>query len=112
MDVKSAFLIYGRARRSIFIDVPTEDPWSQLDGVFAKLVGSLYGTRDAPLVWQDWLRRPMKLLGFKESLRVPCMFYQETEGVEIIAHVNDLFVFGCLKDAQDVYHGLAGDFEM
>ena len=110
--MKSAFLRYGRPRRPIFIEVPAEDPRSQLDGVLAKLVGSLYGTRDAPLVWQEWLRRQMKLLGFKESHRDPCMFYQETEGVEMIAHVNDLFVFGCLKDAQDVYHGLSGDSEM
>ena len=40
MDVKSAFL-YGRARRPIIIEVTTEDPRSQLDGVLAKLVGSL-----------------------------------------------------------------------
>ena len=40
MDVKSAFL-YGRVRRPIIIEVHTEDPRSQLDGVLAKLVGSL-----------------------------------------------------------------------
>ena len=38
MDVKSAFL-YGRAQRPIFIEVPTEDPRTQLDGVLVKLVG-------------------------------------------------------------------------
>ena len=50
--------------------------------------GSLYGTRDAPLIWQDCLRCQMKLLGFKESLRVPCVFYHETKDVEMIAHVK------------------------
>ena len=46
-------------------EVPTEDPRSQLEGALAKLVGSLYGTRDAPLIWQDCLRCEMKSLGFK-----------------------------------------------
>ena len=54
----------------------------------------------------------MKLLGFKESLRVPCMCYHDTKDVEMIAHVDDLFVVGCLKDVQDVYHCLADAFEM
>ena len=103
MDVKNAFL-YGRARRPIFIEVPAEDPRSQLDGVLAKLVGSLYGTRDAPLIWQDCLRGQMKLLRFIESLRAPCMFYHETKDVQTIAHVDDLF--------EDVYRGLADAFEM
>ena len=49
MDVKSVFL-HGRARRHIFIEVPMEDPRSQLDGVLAKVVGSLCGTRDVPMI--------------------------------------------------------------
>ena len=40
------------------------------------------------------------------------MFYHETKDVEMIAHVGDLFVVGCLKDVQDVYRGLAGAFEL
>ena len=77
MDVKSAFL-NGRARRLIIIEVSTEDPGSKLHGVLAKVVRSLYGTRDAPKIWQDCLRCQMKVLGLKDSLRVPCMFYHET----------------------------------
>ena len=64
--------------------------------------------RDAPMIWQDCLRGQMKLLGFTESLRVPCMFYHETKDVEMIAHVDDLFVVGSLKDVQEVYRGSAG----
>ena len=64
------------------------------------------------MIWQDRLRCQMKVLGSKESLRVPCMFYHETKDVEMIAHVDDLFVAGCFKDVQDVYHGFADAFEM
>ena len=100
---------YGRARRPIFIEVPAKDPRSQLDGVLAKVAGSLYGTRDAPVIWQDCLRCQMKVLGYKESLRIPCMFYHETKDVEMIAHVDVLFEVRCLKDVQDVCHGFAPD---
>ena len=89
VNVKSAFL-YGRARRPIFIDVPAEDPRSQEEGMLAKLIGSLYGTRDAPLIWQDCLRNEMKRLGFVESLRVPCLFFHVFMNVEMIVHVDCL----------------------
>ena len=94
MDVTSA-LLYGRFRRPILHrGSQREDPRSQLDGVLAKKVESLYGTRDAPMIWQDCLRCQMKLLGFKESLRSPCMFHRETKGVEMIAHVDAWFRAG------------------
>ena len=111
VDVKSAFL-YGRARRPFFIEVPAEDPRSQEEGMLAKLIGSLYGTRDAPLIWQDCLRNEMKRLGFVESLRVPCLFFHAFMNVEMIFHVDDLFVVGPLENVKKVYHGLAESFEM
>ena len=40
------------------------------------------------------------------------MVYHKTRDVEMIAHVDDLVVVGCLKDVQDVCRGLAGTFEM
>ena len=81
-----------------------EDPRSQLDGVLAKVVGSLCGTRDSPMIWQDCLRCQMNFLGSRASLSVPC---HETKGVEVIAQVDDFFVVGCLNDVQHVCHGLA-----
>ena len=39
------------------------------------------GARDAPMIWQECFRCQMKLLGFKESLRLPRMLYRETKGV-------------------------------
>ena len=49
VEVKSAFS-HGPTRRPNFIKVPTEDPGSKLHGVSAKVVGSLCGTRDAPMI--------------------------------------------------------------
>ena len=80
MDVKSAFS-YGRTRRPNFIEVPTEDPGSKLRGASAKVVGSLCGTHNTPMIWQDCFRCQMKVLGFLYLLRVPCMFHHETKKV-------------------------------
>ena len=101
------FFFHGRARRHVFVKVPIEHPRSQLDGVLAKVVGSLCGTRDAPMIWQDCLRCQVKLLGFKESLHAPCLFFHEKQGVEVISQVDDLFVVGCLNDVEKVCHGFA-----
>ena len=73
---------------------PEKTQGGQLDGVLAKLAGSLHGARDAPLIWQDCLRGTMKLMGFVESPRVPCMSYHETKDVEMIAHVDAWFRAG------------------
>ena len=111
MDVISPFLSLVVLDDPLSSRFSTADPRSQLDGVLTTLVGSLCGRCDAPLIWQNCLRCRMKLLGFKESLRVPCKFYQETKDVEMVAHVDDISVVGCSKDVQDVYRGLASAFE-
>ena len=80
----------------VLIEVPTEDPGSKLHGVLAKVVGTLCGTRDAPM-----------------TLRVPMHGPSRDKQVSTVtAHVDDLFVVWCLKDVQDVYHDLADAFEM
>ena len=92
MDVKTAFSHFP-ARRPNFIEVPTEDPGSKLHGASPKVVGSLCGTRNTPLIWQDCFRCQMKVLGFSNLLRAPCMFHHETKkGVDMMAHVDDQFV--------------------
>ena len=69
LDVKRAFL-YGRARRDIYIKLPPEDP-RYGTGVVGKLERSLYGTRDAPEIWQDELKSSMEELGFRSCLSNP-----------------------------------------
>ena len=63
-DVKTAFL-YGDARRWLYIELPPEDPLS----ASGKL--ELYGTRDAPMIWQDHLRKTLLDMKLKESVTHP-----------------------------------------
>ena len=53
-DVKRAFL-FGDARRPLYVELPPEDPLSASGRYVGKLERAMYGTRDAPMTWQDHL---------------------------------------------------------
>ena len=69
-DVKAAFL-YGDARRSLCVELPPEDPLSASGRYVGKLERARYGTRDAPMIWQDHLRKTLLDMKFKESVTHP-----------------------------------------
>ena len=66
MDVKSAFL-YGDVKRDIFIGLPIQDPRSHSGNLIGKLNKAMYGTRDAPQIWQEVLESKMNEIGFSSS---------------------------------------------
>ena len=66
-DVKIAFL-YGDARRSLYVELPPEDPLSASGRHVGKLERAMYGTRGAPIIWQDHLRETLLDMKFKESV--------------------------------------------
>ena len=53
--VKTAFL-YGDARRRLYVRLRPEDPISPSGRYVGKLERATYGSRDAPMIWQDHLR--------------------------------------------------------
>ena len=56
LDVKSAFL-YGKVKRSVYIELPPQDEYSMYPDMVGHLAKAMYGTRDAPLIWQEEVRR-------------------------------------------------------
>ena len=48
-DVTAAFL-YGDARRSLYLELPPEDPLAASGQYVGKLERAMYDTRDAPMV--------------------------------------------------------------
>ena len=59
-DVKTAFL-YGDARRSLYVELPHENPLSATGRHVGKLERAMYGTRDAPMTWQDHVRETLRV---------------------------------------------------
>ena len=64
MDVKCAFL-YGKMKRNIYIELPTQDERYGDKNLVGKLVKAMYGTRDAPQIWEDLVQETMASLGMQ-----------------------------------------------
>ena len=92
-DVKTAFL-HGDAGRSLYIVLPPEDPLSASERYVGKLERVMYGTRDAPMIWQDQLRKTPLDLKFKESVTHPRLCQHETRDILFCVYVDDLLCTG------------------
>ena len=108
LDIKKAFL-YGKIRRKVFIELPAEDKRSNIkDAVtgrpmyVGRLLKAMYGTRDAPQVWQAEISGTLEMLGFHQSVGSPCVYYNTGAGVRAVVHVDDFLVTGP-KDAMNKF---------
>ena len=91
--VKTAFL-YGDARRSLYVDLPPEDPLAASGRYVGKLGRAMYGTRDAPMIWQDQLRKTFIDMKFKESVTYPGVFQHEARDIFLCVHVDHMLCTG------------------
>ena len=66
LDAKRPFL-HGAVQRPENIRRPGEDPKSFVPGQLVKLRKAMYGTPDAPAVWQKVVEEAMLSLGFVRS---------------------------------------------
>ena len=63
--------------------------------VIGKLVRALYGTRDAPQIWQGEITKTLKRLGYEESPHHPGVYgHVPDNGVRVMAYVDDLLIIG------------------
>ena len=110
LDVKCAFL-YGVARRKIYIELPTGDPrhGSEYVGVLNK---SLYGTRDAPLIWADEVRQTLVELGFYPSKLQPSVYYHRTEKILVVVHVDDFLISGTESQLKWIREALGQKYDV
>ena len=59
-----------------------------------KLERAMYGTRDAPQVWQEEVRGTMNPLGFQECVTQPGIYYNEEMALQVVSHVDDFLCVG------------------
>ena len=110
-DVKTAFL-YGNARRSLYVELPPEDPLAASGRYVGKLERAMYGTRDAPMIWQDHLRKTLIGNKFKEFVTHPGVFQHETRDLFICVHVDDLLCTGARDDLMWLKFQLSKEYEL
>ena len=76
LDVTAAIL-YGDCERSLFMELPQEDPRSSNPNLVARLIKSLYGTRDAPQLWARHVEKTLRGLGYAKTKGAPGVYYHK-----------------------------------
>ena len=111
LDVKRAFL-YGQARRPIYLKLPKEDPCSAGGKLVGRLERSLYGTRDAPQIWQEELKETMEAIGYRGCASHPGVYYHPASGAMAVAHVDDVLAIGPKSQLQNLQSQLQKKYEL
>ena len=93
LDVKRAFL-YGDAVRPLFTRLPPEDPRYGTPNLYWRLNKAMYGTRDAPLIWQKEVRKALEGLGFRCCKSNSCLYKHDERDIYVNVHVDDFLCLG------------------
>ena len=83
LDAKKAHL-HAWAERDLFIELPAE-----AGGGFARLVRSLYGTRDAPALWEAYAAAQLTALGFRRGRSNACVYWHPQRRLRCLVHGDD-----------------------
>ena len=91
LDIKRAFL-HGLVSRTIYVELPEEEP--EGGKYVGRLVKTLYGTRDAPVAWQQVVNSYMANLGFEECKVASGVYIHRCRDLRVVTHVDDFLVAG------------------
>ena len=72
----------------------------------------MYGTRDAPQVWQGEVRSTMIELGLQECSTQPGIYFCAKRKLYIVSHVDDFLCVGSTEDLEWFRESLASKFEI
>ena len=104
MDVKCAFL-YGRMRRNIYIELPTQDERYGDKNLVGKLVKAMYGTRDAPQIWGDLVQETMTSLEMQSGMIQPSVYFHVSKKLVVVTHVDDFLCVGPEENLTWLFEG-------
>jgi hypothetical protein len=110
LDVKCAFL-YGFIKRDLYVELPPEDP-RHGEGVVGKLVKSMYGTRDAPQIWQETVELKLASIGFTASALHPAIYMHFDKEIRVVVHVDDFLCKGSRKHLKWLHDELAKAYDL
>ena len=77
-----------------------------------KLERVMYGSRDAPMIWQDRLRKTLLDMKFKESVTHPGAFQPDTRDIILCVHVDDLLCTGLREDLMCLKRQFAEEYAL
>jgi len=97
IDVRNAFF-WADAVRKLYVELP-EESGVDVSQYVAELLKSLYGTQDAGRNWQLEIKRVMvDVLGFKQGMSNPCLYWHEDRDMQAEVHGDDFTVLAAMED--------------
>jgi hypothetical protein len=85
-DVSRAYF-YAPATRNMYVELPEEAGHGS--GKCARLLKSLYGTRDAATNWSKAYTDILEKLGFEVGMSNPCLFKHKSRNITMLVHGDD-----------------------
>ncbi len=110
-DVSTAVL-YGFIERPVFVELPSEDVASKDPNMVGQLVRALYGTRDAPNIWQKEVTKAFSDMGLLESPHHPGVYATRDGKVRAVAYFDDLLIVGKRKHVAEVLKSLEQKYSL
>ena len=93
-DVSRAFF-YAPVQHDIYVELCEEAKTGHADeGMCAKLLMSMYGTKAAAQNWQRKVQEIMERLGFQRGRSSPVLFYNHQRQLRCLIHGDDFVVSG------------------
>ena len=102
---------YGRPTRRIFIQLPPEE---QTGGelMCGLLEKSMYGTQDAPAIWQAHYTALLESFGFVRGKSNASVFFREKDGARVLVHGDDFLALADKQGLEDIDSMLRSAYEL
>ena len=93
MDVKTAFL-NGELEETVYMKQPPGITEKGKEDWVCKLNKSLYGLKQSPRQWNCKFDASLKEMGFKQSIKDPCLYVKNNPSTYVTVYVDDVVIAG------------------
>ena len=94
LDVTSAFLYADLPDNlTLLAQIPAGHPQHSLRETHClQIKKNIYGLKEGPLLWWQYLKRNLLDLGLQQSIHEPCLFHRP--GFLLLVYVDDMLLLG------------------
>lgn len=103
---------YGTPKRTIYIGLPPEDEQEGGEPQCGLLLKSMYGTQDAPSIWQSHYTELLQKAGLVRGKSNSSVFYRASDGTRIIVHGDDFLVLSDQQGLDEIDELLRKAYEL
>ena len=103
---------YGVPKRKIYIELPSEEQAAEGGKNCGLLERSMYGTQDAPNIWQSHYSQILVEAGYERGKSNASVFYHHGHDVRIMVHGDDFLALGDQKHLRELEKLLKGAYEL